>query len=193
MSVTVGGFVLAGGRSSRMGEEKALLELDGEALLARGLRLLGVVCAEVAIAGGSPDLARFGRLVSDETAGQGPLSGIIASLEDTAFEWNLFCPVDVPFVPRTAWQRLLEHAPLGGVDAILARVCGQVQPLCGLYRKQVGGALRAQLQGGQRKVTAAIEAVGPVVWVDFDQPREDQWFRNVNTPEDYEQMLHPNR
>ena len=176
-----------------MGQEKALLELDGETLLERGLRLLGEVCAEVAIAGGSPVLARFGRLVSDEAAGQGPLSGIFAALEDTAFEWNLFCPVDVPFVPRTVWQRLLEGAPRDGADAILARACGQVQPLCGLYCKHVGAGLRAQLEGGQRKVTAAIEAVGPVVWVDFDRPGEDQWFRNVNTPEDYQRMLHPKR
>ena len=187
------GFVLAGGRSSRMGRDKALLELDGETLLARGLRLLSEVCVEVAIAGGSPGLARYGRLVPDEKAGEGPLSGIVAALQASAFEWNIFCPVDVPFVRRTAWQQMLDRAAQNDADAVLARVCGQIQPLCGVYRKHVAEPLRAQFEGGERKVTAAIQAAGVVAWVDFDQPGEEQWFHNLNTPGEYERILHPTR
>lgn len=174
-----------------MGRDKALLELAGETLLERGLRLLSEVCAEVAIAGGAPDLARFGRLIPDDGAGEGPLAGIVAALWASAFDWNLFCPVDVPFVPRRAWQQVLDSAVAGETDAVLARVGGQVQPLCGVYRKRIAQPLRAQLQSGQRKVTAAIQAVGSVVWVDFDQPGEEEWFRNLNTPEDYDQIRHP--
>lgn len=176
-----------------MGQDKALLEVDGETFLARGLRLLSEVCAEVAIAGGGPELARFGRLIPDYEAGEGPLSGIVAALETSGFEWNLFCPVDVPFVPGEAWQRILGCAVEAGADAVLARVGGQVQPLCGVYRRQVAGRLRAQLDSGQRKVTAAMVAAGSVVWVDFDEPGQDQWFQNLNTPGDYERMLHPKR
>jgi len=190
----VAGFVLAGGRSSRMGKEKALLALDGETLLARGLRQLGEVCAEVAIAGGTAELSRFGRLVSDEQTGQGPLSGILAALRSSACEWNLFCPVDVPFVPRCAWERMIAVAAdelHASADAILARVCGQVQPLCGLYRRRLEPELRTQLNHGERKVTRAVTDSGTVVWVDFDEQGQAAWFRNLNTPEDYAQMMHP--
>jgi len=191
----VAGFVLAGGRSSRMGEEKALLTLDGETLLARGLRQLRQVCAEVAIAGGMPELSHFGRLVPDEQPGQGPLSGITAALASSAFEWNLFCPVDVPFVPRSAWERLMSIAATElceTADAVLARVCGQVQPLCGLYRRRLEPRLRMQLNAGQLKVTRAVMDSGTVVWVDFDELGQAAWFRNLNTPEEYAHMMHPN-
>jgi molybdopterin-guanine dinucleotide biosynthesis protein A len=198
----VAGFILAGGRSSRMGQEKALLDLNGETLLARGLRQLCEVCAEVAIAGATPALGRFGRVIPDEQPGQGPLSGIIAALASSRFEWNLFCPVDVPFVPRSAWERLISATATatatatgregdGSADAVLARVCGQVQPLCGLYHRRLHKALRKQFDKGQRKVTRAAEDSGKVVWVDFDQPAEGPWFRNVNTPEEYAQLTHP--
>ncbi len=106
----MGGFVLAGGRSTRMGRDKALLELEGETLVARGLRTLGEVCAEVAIAGGAEELRRFGRVIPDGLPGCGPLGGIVAALEQTLFEWNLFLAVDVPFVPRAVWARLIEAA-----------------------------------------------------------------------------------
>lgn len=193
MKFEAAGFVLAGGLSSRMGREKALLELDGETLLERNLRSLAEVCREVAIAGGSADLARFGRLIPDERIGEGPLSGIVAALEASAIAWNLFCPVDVPFVPPQAWVRLLESALARAADVVVARVCGQVQPLCGVYHRRVAPALRAQLDAGQRKVTAAIESAGTVFWVDFDQPGAENWFHNLNTPEDYQRLAHPKR
>ena len=191
MIVPAAGFVLAGGRSTRMGRDKALLEIDGEMLIRRGLRQLGEVCSEVAIAGGSPELARYGRLVEDRNPGMGPLSGIVAALESTSSTWNLFCPVDAPFVPGSAWQMLLEQAANGSADAVLARVCGQVQPLCGLYHRQTAAGLRAQLEAKLLKVTSAIEATGRVLWVDFDAPEEQAWFRNLNTPEDYDRIAHP--
>lgn len=194
MNLPIAGFILAGGRSSRMGQEKALLALNGETLLARGLRQLGEVCAEVAIAGGTPDLCRFGQVIPDEEQGQGPLSGILAALASSRFAWNLFCPVDVPFVPRSAWERLIAIAASkenGTVDAVLARVCGQVQPLCGLYHCRLQNALRRQFDQGQRKVTRAAEDAGKVAWVSFDEPTEALGFRNLNTPEDYAQLAHP--
>lgn len=193
MTPSPAGFVLAGGRSSRMGRDKALLELDGETLLERGLRQLREVCAEVAIAGGAPELGQFARVIADERGGEGPLAGIIAALAASAAEWNLFCPVDVPFVPRQAWERLVGEASAGGADAVLARVAGQVQPLCGLYRRRLVEPLRAQLESGQRRVTAAVMAAGTVVWVEFAGAGEAQWFRNVNTPEDYAGLMHPTR
>lgn len=176
-----------------MGRDKALLELDGETLVGRGLRQLGAVCPEVWICGGSLELARFGRLLPDQAAGLGPLGGIVTALEKSCREWNLFCPVDVPFVPREAWQTLLERAGQGGADAVLARVGGQVQPLCGVYNSTTAAALRAQLELRKLRVTAAVQSAGEVAWVDFDSPDQQVWFRNLNTPEEYELLEHPKR
>ncbi len=173
--------MLAGGKSSRMGQDKALLELDGETLAARALRKLRCVCAEVAIAGGAADRARFGRVIEDVRPGLGPLGGIVSALEQTAHEWNLFLAVDMPFVPDAALRRLLLAA--GGPAAVaLAVADGRVQPLCGVYSRRALPGLRAELQAGRLKVKDAVASLGDVAYVPFEKL---DWFRNVNTPAEF--------
>ena len=189
------GFVLAGGQSTRMGQNKALLELAGRPLIVRALAALSEVCADVAIAGGAPELAAFGRLVADETPGCGPLGGLVAALEQTAYEWNLFVPVDVPFVPVYVWRSLLDCAAANPQAAcVMSRAPGgeedrgntQVQPLCAVYARWSAPVLRQHLLAGRWKVTAAIAAAGPVVYCDFE---DAAWFRNLNTPDDFKRAL----
>ena len=182
----VGGFVLAGGMSTRMGRDKALLELDGEPLIARALASLAEVCAEVAIAGGKQRLEPFGRVICDRTPGLGPLSGIVAALEQSSWEWNLFVPVDVPFIPKEAWLRLIETAEHTQKLVVMARVGGQsggqVQPLCAAYRKAAASLLRDELLADRKKVTGAVAAAGGAEYVDF---MEADWFRNFNTLDEF--------
>lgn len=176
------GFVLAGGRSSRMGRDKALLKLNGQTLVERALGSLREVCSEVAIAGGAEELARFGRLIPDQKAGCGPLEGIVAALEQSSFEWNLFLAVDMPYVPSAVWLRLLERAEDAKAIGVMARSLGQVQPLCAVYARRASGRLREELQAGRWKITAAAAAAGDVECVDFE---EEEWFRNLNTQEEF--------
>lgn len=181
MKQDAAGFVLAGGRSSRMGQDKALLKLGGEALVERCLRRLGEVCVEVAIAGGSADLARFGRIVPDMSPGCGPLGGIVSALAESRFAWNLFLPVDAPFVPVSCLRELLSAATASGTGAV-AQVEGRLQPLCGVYSKKMLAVFEQELTAGRWKVAQAIEAAGPVEVVDF---QDAQWFVNLNTPEEF--------
>ncbi len=172
-----------------MGRDKALLELEGETLVARGLRTLGEVCAEVAIAGGAEELRRFGRVIADGVPGCGPLGGIVAGLEETAWEWNLFLAVDVPFVPREAWLRVIAAAAEADGAAVMVRVQGRVQPLCAAYRRTAVGRLRAELDGGRLKVTQAAAEAGGVVYVDFE--KDAGWFRNFNNALEFEAAALP--
>ena len=140
------GFLLAGGKSTRMRRDKALLEFEGEPLVSRGLGKLREVCAEVAIAGGV-HLGEFGRVISDETPGCGPLGGIVAALEQSSCEWNLFLAVDMPFVRVEVLRALLAAA--GGTEpVVLAEAEGHVQPLCGVYSRWALPALRGRVRGG---------------------------------------------
>ena len=180
--VSAAGFVLAGGRSSRMGHDKALLMLDGEPLIAKGVRKLNRVCAEVAIAGGSVDLAPFGRVISDKNPGCGPLSGIVAALGQSSFKWNLFLPVDAPFVPVSVLKAMLAEAADHPGVCVMARTQGVMQPLCAVYSRDALGVLERELAAGRRKVTHAIEAAGMVKFIDFG---DSGWFANLNTPEEF--------
>ncbi len=165
-----------------MGRDKALLELEGRPLVAWGLDSLRPVCASVAIAGGTPELARYGTVIADVAPGSGPLSGIVAGLEQSGCEWNLFLAVDVPFVPALVWERLLGRAAESDAVVVMARVGGKRQPLCAAYARRAAGALRAELEARRLKVVEAVAAAGEVDYVDFEEPG---WFQNFNTPEEF--------
>jgi molybdopterin-guanine dinucleotide biosynthesis protein A len=180
--VPAAGFVLAGGRSSRMGQDKALLTLGGEPLVKRAIQKLRKICAEVAIAGGTEDLARFGRVIPDKTCGCGPLGGIVSALEQSSSEWNLFLPVDAPYVPISALKALLAMAGAFPGVGVMARVRGLMHPLCAVYSRNALEALERELVAGRWKVTLAIESAGPVKVMDFEDP---SWFANLNTPEEF--------
>jgi molybdenum cofactor guanylyltransferase len=180
--VHAAGFVLAGGRSSRMGQDKALLTLGGEPLVKRAIRKLSEVCADVAIAGGREELTQFGRVIPDERVGCGPLSGIVAALEQSSFEWNLFLAVDAPFVPVSVLKELLLMAAGFPGGCVMARTQGVLQPLCAVYSRKALEVLKQELAAGRWKVTRAIEAAGPVKVMDFGNT---SWFANLNTPEEF--------
>ncbi len=180
----VGGFVLAGGLSSRMGRDKALLEFEGETLVARAVRILQSVCAEVAIAGGDERLAAHGRVIRDERAGCGPLGGMVAALEQTRWEWNVFLAVDMPLVPGPALAELVGAAE-DGLAGVMGEADGRVQPLCAVYSRGCVGRLREELVAGRWRVRAAVEAAGPVRYL---QLPFGKWFDNVNTPEEFARL-----
>lgn len=182
--IEAAGYVLAGGQSSRMGTDKALVVFRGEPLIACALRTLRAVCAEVSIAGGAPGLDAFAPLIRDEVAFQGPLGGIVAALGHSQHAWNLFLPIDTPFVPAEALQRLLATPVQPGVVAVLSRAADHVNPLIALYHRCALPGLAAELGGGRLRVRAAIEAVGPVSYADFGETFEQPWFRNLNSPSD---------
>ena len=163
-----------------MGRDKALLEWNGETLTERALRKLKAVCGDVAIAGGSPELARFGRVIADPTSGLGPLAGIVAALEQTSSDRNLFLAVDMPFVPVAVLESLVSGSETEMV--LLAKADGYVQPLCGIYSRAALPVLRGELEARRLKLKDAGLATGSVGYVEF---AELAWFENVNTPDDF--------
>ncbi len=178
------GFILAGGQSARMGTDKALVPFCGEPLIAHALRTLRQVCAEVAIAGGAPALAAYAPLVQDDTPYQGPLGGIVAALRHTTRDWNLFLPVDTPFLPAEALRRLLTTRCSAETVAILAQPADHINPLVALYHRRALPTLGAELAAGRLRVRSAIESAGPVAFAQFPHAFQQAWFRNLNTPAD---------
>jgi molybdopterin-guanine dinucleotide biosynthesis protein A len=180
--IAAAGFLLAGGRSSRMGRDKALLTLGGEPLVKIGLDKLRSVCEIVAIAGGAEELGEFGRIVSDKRSDCGPLGGIVSALEQSLFEWNLFLPVDAPFVPVFCLKALLMGASEYPCVCVMAGIGDVKQPLCAAYSRKALNVLQRELAEGRWKVTEAIAAAGLVRVADFGNV---DWFANLNTPEEF--------
>lgn len=182
------GAVMAGGRSSRLGRDKALLTLNGETLLARSLRVLSEVTAEQLVIG-PPErqvYAGSARVYADEYPGNGPLVGIYTALRAASHALLLVVACDMPFLNAALLGYLLTLAP--GYEIVLPRVEGRGQQLHAVYRRSCLEPIRRQIDRGDFKVDRFFSEVSLRI-VDDDELRrydpELRSFRNVNTTEDW--------
>jgi molybdopterin-guanine dinucleotide biosynthesis protein A len=185
----VDGFVLAGGRSSRMGREKALLEIGGEPLVLRAARLLDSVCGKTAIIGPPERYGGFGfPAVADDHPGLGPLGGIATALSRAAASWNLILACDLPYLSGEWLRFLIQRARVSHALVVLPESAAGPEPLCAAYHREGATAIRAAIARGERKVTRAlddlpVERILPGEIREFD-PR-GVLFQNLNAPEEY--------
>jgi molybdopterin-guanine dinucleotide biosynthesis protein A len=182
-------FVLAGGKSSRMGSDKAFLRLGAETLLCRALKVSGAVAEEVRIVGDAKKFASFGQVIEDVYRDRGPLGGIHAALSSSATEWNLILAVDLPFVGPEFLKYLLLRARESGAMVTVPRACGGLQPLCAVYQRKFAGVAEQSLCDGKNKIDALFAKVETRVIEEDELLRAGfsaEMFRNLNTPEELE-------
>lgn len=185
------GFVLAGGRSSRMGSNKALLELCGETLIVRAAKLVESVTGRATVVGFAPEYSALGlSAVADDWPGAGPLGGIATALRVSKEPWCLVVACDMPYLTREWLEYLVGRAGTTRADAVVPIGERGAEPLCAMYHKQCEGTVRAALGRGVRKVRDAlgmlsIEAIEQSEWERFDP--DGLLFRNMNTPADYQE------
>ncbi len=193
------GFVLAGGRSSRMGTDKALVQLRGAPLIVRALGILRDAGLDAAIAGARSDLSGYAPALDDP--GRGPLGGICAGLGSTPAKLAVFLSVDMPLLPSVLVSFLLDHARRTEAAITLASVNGFAQPFPAVVERAVLPGLQVELQAGNDGCFSAFRAVSERARKPLQiLPAEDvvqagqvedphglaptYWFVNVNTPND---------
>jgi molybdopterin-guanine dinucleotide biosynthesis protein A len=173
--------IMLGGQSTRMGRDKALVELDGETLLVRALakwRDFGPL--QLSVGGAERTALAWSGVpaVVDVYPRRGPLGGLHAGLAVCRTELLLLVAVDSPFVTQTLAEGLLNS--LGGADACVYTLNGRPQPLFGLYRTRCLPTAQALLAAGENKMRLLLEQVD-TVYLPADDPAP---FRNLNTPEE---------
>ncbi|QDU59252.1 Molybdenum cofactor guanylyltransferase [Planctomycetes bacterium Pan216] len=195
MPEPVGGIVLCGGKSQRMGESKANLSWGNRSLLDHVCALLGPVVAPIVVVA-SPDqdlppLAPTVEVVRDPSPFEGPLLGMMVGLASL--------PDSVPLVFVTACDAPLLRPDLvaflagclGQTQAAVPRVSGRSCPLTALYRRSVLGELRAAFAAGERRPTRFVDGID-TTFVDEDALRivdaTLDGFRSCNTPEELESL-----
>jgi len=159
----VGGYVLAGGRSSRMGTDKALLELGGKPLIEHAVGKLRRLCAEVHILSSNAGLAQFAPLVPDIHPGCGPIGGMEAALLWSTYDWNVFLAVDMPFLPTAFiqhWMREWMAQPDDGARVRMFTADGRPQPGFCVLHKEVAPFLFAAIRQDEFKLMPVFEAAG---------------------------------
>lgn len=187
IAVTV--FILAGGKSSRMGSDKAFVQLGGETLLAKALKLARAVSEEVRIVGDAGKFSAFGRVVEDVYRDQGPMGGIHAALSGSSTDLNLILAVDLPFVEANFLRYLLSRARESGAMATLPRAAQHLQPLCAIYQRAFAVVAEESLRNGKNKIDSLFARVQTCVIEEEELARSGfspVIFRNLNTPDDLE-------
>jgi molybdenum cofactor guanylyltransferase len=188
----VEGFILVGGRSSRMGTDKSRLHFGGQTSVARIAAELRSRTPRISLVGASradsdPDL----KIVPDTHERWGALGGIHAALSACVSGWALIVACDLPFVTRDLFSRLQMLSQQESPDAVVPiQPDGRPQPLCALYRREPCLLEAEKLIAGGEHTPRALLANVKTRWVRpeelADLPGAENFFFNVNTPEDYE-------
>ena len=153
------GLVLAGGAGTRMGRDKATLELGGERLVDRAVRCLAACCDEVLVAPGTarPLTVAGARTIAD-ASGDGPLAGIVGALQHAQTPLLAVIAVDMPQASAPVLQAL--SAAWQGEAAVLPVVDGVAQPLHAVYAVSWSDRFAALLAGGELSPRRAVEVLG---------------------------------
>ena len=188
---SIAGFILTGGQSRRMGTDKSQLMLGGQSFVERIAGQLSAATAAVTVVGDDRAASQT-RIslptISDVYPEWGALGGVHAALSACSASWALIVACDFPFVTRGLFARLISFreswdavAPIQG-DGI-------PQPLCALYRVEPCLERAERLiNSGERKPIALLQSV-ETRWISFVELSSlegaDNFFDNINTPEDY--------
>ncbi len=185
-------FVLAGGRSSRMGADKAFLKVGKRTLLECAISVLRCVSSDVAIVGDPGKFSAYGTVVEDIYRGAGPLAGIDAALQHSRADLNLLLAVDLPFVSASLLSFLLACAEKSGAVVTVPRTASGFQPLCAVYRRAFAAAAEEALRAGKNKIDALF-AKTTTRMIDENELRaagfSEKVFSNLNTPEDVQSVM----
>lgn len=184
----ISGYILAGGKSSRMGTDKALLMIQHEPSLKRMISLIEPFCQSVKISGERSEYKDFDvEIIPDLFSDCGPISGLYSSLCHSSSDWNLLVSVDVPFVNDELFRYLILN--IGGFDCIIPEHTGGIEPLVGLYHKRALPVLKEMISRGDYKLMNLLRKLN-TRFVDCNSltQKYPRLFMNINRIEDYQSI-----
>lgn len=192
------GFVLAGGKSSRMGADKYALEIDGETFLDRAVNVLKPVCETVKLVlNDAQNIATNLPIVRDIYQGRGALGGIHAALKDCETKFAVILAVDLPNVSTEAIENLTNFALASNkyIAFVPRQTDSRPQPLCAVYRAKYCLPTLEKLLG-ENDTASVQEFLDQILpkYIDANRLSNDEnLLFNVNSPDDFSQVQKPAR
>jgi molybdopterin-guanine dinucleotide biosynthesis protein A len=186
----VTGVILAGGKSRRMGRDKAFLPFGKGILIERVIEVILQVTEDVILITNTPEpYQRFGLpMFSDIIPEAGSLGGIYTGLVSATTSYSLCLACDMPFVKSEFLRFLCETA--AEAEVVIPRNAEDFQPLCAVYSQACREPIRQKIEAGRLKITGffdqvRVRVIEGEVLTRYDP--HDVMFFNANTPEEYEQ------
>ncbi|MGN1267086.1 MAG: molybdenum cofactor guanylyltransferase [Dorea sp.] len=185
MHMSIGCVILAGGKSSRMGMDKALLNYEGTNFIKKISDELSCFEEKMIARGNNSELDNIPwEIIADIYPGHGPIGGLHAALSACGSEAMLCVSCDMPLLERSLALRLCE-AMSEECDAVVAMTeNGRIHPLCAVYRKELYTLLEEQILAGNNRLMSVLDQIRVKV-VNVNTVEETKQLTNVNTREEY--------
>ncbi|HJX34374.1 MAG TPA: molybdenum cofactor guanylyltransferase [Desulfatiglandales bacterium] len=183
----VTGVILAGGKSSRFGVNKALMEINGFRLIDRVTGLLSSIFEQVILIANSPEEYSYLGLPirKDLIRGLGPIGGILTGLEEIQDEAGFFIACDMPFISEDLIRYIVSGR--GEFDAVVPKIDWKIEPLHALYRKSCLPVIRDSIASGVYQIVKTFDRLNVRYLNEAEIRANDPQMRsffNVNRPEE---------
>jgi molybdenum cofactor guanylyltransferase len=171
-------FVLAGGKSSRMGTDKGMVSFRGKEMVRWPLDLVQPLFLETFIVANNESYNQFGvTVIGDLVSERGPLGGIFTALSHASTRWNFIVACDMPMLSSRIIEQLIIHCDYD--DAVIPLMDNHMEPLCGFYNKSALPVIIKQLQENNLKMHDLLSSLRTVK---VDMSTSAFAFSNMNTP-----------
>ncbi len=188
------GIILAGGKSSRIGTDKALLKFQSKTFIQIIYDNLKELCSEIIISSNNPEVKISGvKIVADKIKNIGPAGGIFSALSVSETEKNIIVSVDTPFIPTALFEFLIKHNT-DDTDVLIISEGTKLHPLIGIYSKNFKHILSEEIKKGNYKIRDIIKKTHYKI-TDISEERFDRKniLQNINTKDDYNSALERKR
>ncbi len=184
-------IILSGGKSSRMGTNKALLKLNEKTTIERMVDILKVYFNDLILVTNDMDSYQsLGvKMVSDHYPGKGPLAGFHAGLKASDYDVNFIVACDMPFISGELAATLVEK--IDHYDALVPVINGKKQTLCAVFRKKTVDKMEECIENGRLPIKHLLDHLNVLYVTEKDLDINsnidlERVFFNMNHPHEYE-------
>ncbi|HAH55334.1 MAG TPA: molybdenum cofactor guanylyltransferase [Flavobacterium sp.] len=187
--INTNAYILAGGKSSRMGTDKGLLLFEGKPMIQYVIEQMQPIFDKLAIVSNNPEYEKFGlELIPDLIKDIGPAGGIYTALHHSEAKLNFMLSCDMPFITKEAIEFLVKNA--GENQIVLLENQGKLEPLFGLYAKDCEAVWLQLIQQNTIKLQDMVSYFKlKIIPIENNEIFAASFFKNINTKEDFNNAL----
>lgn len=185
----INAYILAGGKSSRMGTDKGLLLFEGKAMIQYVIEQLQPFFDKLVIVSNNPEYEKFGlEVIPDLIKDIGPAGGIYTALKHSDSPLNFMVSCDMPFITKEAIAFILKKADENQI--VLLENQGKLEPLFGVYAKDCDAVWLKLIQQNTIKLQKMVSYFNlKTIPVENNEIFKESFFKNINTKEDFDNAL----
>ncbi len=185
---TIEAYVLAGGKSSRMGKDKALMQFRGKRMIQHVLNAIAPLKIPIKIVANTDEYNKLGyEVFKDIVEAKGPMGGILTAMHHTQASYIIVISCDIPFLTTMLLRQLVEG--IEDYNIIIPQSKGRLHPLCCIIKTSLKAEIEKRVGNNQLKMLELIQDThSKIVNVDDSMSDREDLLYNINTPEEFEKF-----